>query len=95
MHCIPPILPVGRCTMSPPFSRAQITPSVCFQNVAVPEICEAVMQSNPLTYVNLYALNLAARLGDRLRWVFFQTIRWMQLRTLAIVMGRCLFLTSK
>lgn len=32
------------------------------------------MQSNPLTYVNLYALNLAARLSDRLGWVFFQTL---------------------
>lgn len=53
------------------------------------------MQSNPLTYANLYALDLAARLGDRLRWVFFQAVRWMQLRTLAIVTGCCLFLTSE
>lgn len=32
------------------------------------------MQSNPLPYVNLYAFNLAARLGDRLGWIFFQTL---------------------
>lgn len=69
-----PILPVAQCTMHPGFSRDHISFSACFQNVPVTRICEALMQSNPLTYVNLYAFNLAARLGDRLGWIFFQTL---------------------
>jgi len=68
------MLQVGQRTMSPVFSRAQTTSSACFQNVPVPKFCEAVMQSNPLTYVNLYAQNLAARLDDGLGWIFFRRV---------------------
>lgn len=77
----------------PKFSRAQKTSSACFQNVPVLKICEALTQSNPLTYVSLYALILATGLGDRQGWGFFQTFldRW----SFTPWPGCCLFFTSK
>lgn len=62
------------CLQLFPEPRALFPSLACFQNVSRPKICEAVMQSNPLTHVNLYALSSAARLGDRLGWVFFQAV---------------------